>query len=105
MFVLYYAQKMQFRKVALITLCEAFANRIFWIQNCSQESVNGEKNVTKKLVQLSLFLKRHYLLFSHFYRFLHPVGTVQCVAMMKSFGFGSFWCYKNKNEPNSYILA
>ena len=49
MFVLYYAQKMQFRKVALITLCEAFANRIFWIQNCSQESVNGEKNVTKNL--------------------------------------------------------
>ena len=81
--------KMQFRKVALITLCEAFSNRIFWIQNCSQESVNGEKKCYKKLVQLSLFLKRHYLLFSHFYRFLHPVGTVQCVAMMKSFGFGS----------------
>ena len=49
MFVLYYAQKMQFRKVPLITLCEAFANRIFWIQNCSQESVNGEKSVTKNL--------------------------------------------------------
>ena len=54
------------------------------------------KKCHKKLVQLSLFLRRHYLLFSHFYRFLHPVGTVQCVAMMKSFGFSSLVLQKQE---------
>ena len=93
-----YAQKMQFRKVALITL-KLFSN-IILDTKLFPRSVNGEKTSQKNMYLCNL--KRSIIYYcTRFCYFLHPVGTV---AWWEVWVWQHTpWSYENKNEPNSYI--